>query len=356
MKKIYKLLPILMLPVILVLFAHSAGSPGGKSGSPGDSNKTCTECHTGTATAVNGWISTNIPSEGYTPGQTYTITASGTHAGVVKFGFELTAETGTGVKTGTIVITDAARTQLTNVNKAVTHTSAGNIPNGNSNTWSVNWTAPASNVGQVRFYAAFNAANGNGNNQGDVIYKSNLFVNYAEPAVLVSVSPDHSDQGQTVDVTITGQNTHWTIPAPVVKLRNTINNAEQFNASNVQVISQSELLATFNIPIGASLGMYDLLVSELVLPSSFLVTIVNSIEDSKNISLNIYPNPTTDKISVDVQSPAIFSLYDLTGKLILDRQLETGKNELDLSGFQPGMYITVIEVNKKVITDKLIIR
>ena len=155
---------------------NSGGTPGAKTGSPGDGGNTCTQCHTGTAITQTGWITSNIPVEGYTPGQTYTITASGTHNGVVKFGFEATAENNAAAKVGTFVITNSTETKLANNNKSVTHKSAGTTPTGNSKSWSFDWTAPAAGTGNVGFYAAFNAANGNGNTSGDVIYTTMLSV------------------------------------------------------------------------------------------------------------------------------------------------------------------------------------
>ncbi len=153
------------------------GSPGGKTGSPGDGGATCTECHTGTAQQASNWITSDIPVSGYVPGQTYTITASATHAGAGKFGFEVTAEDLANTKKGTFVITDAAQTRQANANSSVTHTLTGTTPSGDSKSWSFNWTAPASGTGSVKFYGAFNAANGDNTNGGDQIYLSSLSVN-----------------------------------------------------------------------------------------------------------------------------------------------------------------------------------
>jgi hypothetical protein len=178
MKSFIYYLSVLLFFFILLTseIEYGTGSPGGKSGSPGDGGSTCTECHGGTASPQNGWITTSIPDDGYTPGETYTITATGTHNGVVKFGFEATAENTAGTKIGTLTITNSTETKLVNSNKAVTHKSAGTTPTGNTKSWSFNWTAPAAGTGNVGFYAAFNAANGNGNSTGDVIYKSSLTI------------------------------------------------------------------------------------------------------------------------------------------------------------------------------------
>jgi len=181
---------------------YSSGSPGGKTGSPGD-GANCTQCHTGTPQSASGWITTNIPAMGYTPGQTYTITVTGTHSGVGKFGFETTAESSGGSKKGTFIITDAVQTQLTNSNHAVTHTSAGTTPSGNSKTWTFDWTAPAAGTGNITFYAAFNAANGNGNNQGDVIYLTSTSVSeevVPETSLTISFSGMTPHVGQKLEI------------------------------------------------------------------------------------------------------------------------------------------------------------
>jgi hypothetical protein len=155
---------------------YPTGSPGGKTGSPGDGGDNCTGCHSGSAQQVSGWITSTIPGAGYIPGQTYTITATATHSGAQLYGFEVTAEDASNAKTGTIVITDAAQTKKVNSNKAITHTVNGTTPSSGSKSWSFDWTAPASGTGTVKFYGAFNAANGNGGTSGDVIYTSSMTV------------------------------------------------------------------------------------------------------------------------------------------------------------------------------------
>ncbi len=179
MKKLYNSLLILTLPSVLILFSYSTGSPGGKTGSMGDGGSTCTDCHVGTAQSQADWILTDIPLEGFYAGETYTITATGTHSGVVKFGFELTAEDETGAKTGTFTITEDARTKLVNSNSSVTHIAGGTTPTGETISWSMEWTAPDPAPENVNFNAAFNAANGNGTTGGDVIYKTETSVNQA---------------------------------------------------------------------------------------------------------------------------------------------------------------------------------
>ncbi len=162
--------------LITVFFVSSAlnngGSPGHKTGSPLD-GISCTQCHGGTASSQTGWISSDIPASGYIAGQTYTIIATGTHSGAVKMGFELTSETSS-AKTGTFTITNTTETKMISANDAVTNTSSGNTASSGTKSWTIDWTAPAQGTGDVDFYAAFNAANGNGSTTGDIIYTSSL--------------------------------------------------------------------------------------------------------------------------------------------------------------------------------------
>jgi len=175
MKRIGLFALCLLSMTLVSLVPYSSGSPGGKTGSISDS-KTCTQCHSGTAVEVENWITTSMPEEGYTPGETYSITVEGTHSGVSRFGFELTAEDKSGNKKGAFIITDATQTKLVNNNKSVTHTSSGNTPSGNSKTWSFDWTAPEAGSGEITMYAALNAANGNFGTSGDVIYRTSLAI------------------------------------------------------------------------------------------------------------------------------------------------------------------------------------
>lgn len=272
MKKINLLLCVLLIPAALVFFAYSSGSPGGKTGSPGDGGANCTDCHTGDPDNVTGWIIPNIPTDGYDPGQTYDVTAIGNHPDVVLFGFELTVEDGQGLKAGTLNITDPLQTQLTNGQNAVTHTSDGNTPVNNQKVWNMSWTAPAEGTGDVVFYASFNAGNGDGTTSGDVVYLCDTLIEETAPPELISISPNTGQQGQTVHTVIVGDRTSWTSgEVPTVNLVFSEDPAEVIPASSVTVNTDEELEASFPIPSDASLGLYDLQVNDLELEEAFTV-------------------------------------------------------------------------------------
>lgn len=164
--------------------SNSTGSIGGKTGSPNDiannNISSCTGCHYA-GTANGAMISSNIPLNGYIPGNLYTITVNINQAGVDNYGFEITSEeTNSGsAKTGTFFVTNNTETKLTNNNTAITHQAAGITGTNNSKTWSFDWQAPgfASSTGSVTFYGAFIGANGDGQNTGDTYHSATLTVN-----------------------------------------------------------------------------------------------------------------------------------------------------------------------------------
>ena len=222
------------------------GSPGGKSGSPGDNNNTCTQCHGGTASSQEGWLTSNIPASGYVPGETYTITATGTHSGVVRFGFEATAEDGNNAKTGNFAITNSTETKLTNSSSAVTHKSSGTTPNGNSKSWSFDWTAPEAGTGEVGFYAAFNAANGNGSTSGDVIYKTTMF---ASEDINSSVG-DNFGAKSSIKIFPNPFTNEFSVNVAGTNAK--VSGVKVFNSIGNQVYSQDSFLDNENMGIAAS--------------------------------------------------------------------------------------------------------
>lgn len=160
--------------------AYFNGSPGGKTNSPLDGS-TCTMCHSGILNSGQGSfnISSDIPSTGYVPGETYTISLQGEHPSYTKYGFELTAESSVG-KVGGFTIVNSSQTQLTNNNNSVTHKNTGTLGSA-TKTWTVNWTAPSTGQITVDFYAAGMAANGNTTNSGDEVYTTTYSVDEEVP-------------------------------------------------------------------------------------------------------------------------------------------------------------------------------
>ncbi|MCF8283807.1 MAG: T9SS type A sorting domain-containing protein [Sphingobacteriales bacterium] len=162
--------------------AHTdpTGAPSSRTGSPGDGGNTCalSGCHAGnTVTTKSNIISSDIPIDGYTPGVKYTITATSTSSPNRNiFGLQISPQSSTGVKRGTMALINASETQMTGGSKYLTHTQLGITGSGGQKTWSFFWTAPTAGTGAVTFYGCFNNANGDGSANGDSIIKTTYTV------------------------------------------------------------------------------------------------------------------------------------------------------------------------------------
>lgn len=357
MKKIiYSILSILFVPAVLMLYSYNSGSPGGKSGSTGDGGTNCTQCHAGTAVAQSGWITSNIPDDGYAAGETYTITVTASHSGVVKMGYELTAETPMGSKKGVWIITDAGRTKLANANAAVTHTAGGTAPNGDIGTWSANWTAPTAGTGLVRFNTAVNAANGNGSTSGDQIYTSVLTV--GEVAVLnpqiVFVDPNNGRQGTEGDYLISGSETLWTDGVEDIVFKYHDDNNITIVPQSFAIDDDTEITVVLSIPFEQEIGSYDVWVDDIMLDDGFTVDIVDAVSDHIETSVRIYPNPAKDYINLELPEGSEFRISSINGRQLSDFKVFDGKETINLSDLENGVYFIQIISNGESFIKKFI--
>jgi hypothetical protein len=180
---LYVKLTILFLGVTLAVYvcsnrgveARSAGPTNGYSGAPGENN--CTTCHADfTVNSGTGIFRIlNVPRN-YAPNQVIPITVSISQTGANSVGFQLTAVDDSGNFVGALTPTNTDQTQIITSSSSgvsrnyIEHKAAGTTPTNGQKTWTFNWTAPASRVGRITFYAAGNGGNLDLSPTGDYIY------------------------------------------------------------------------------------------------------------------------------------------------------------------------------------------
>ena len=158
--------------------ASASGPSPSFTGAPGEAN--CTACHTQFPVNSGGGsvTITGIPHD-YLPGQQVAVSVRSSQEDAVVYGFQLTAvdRLGRGVGTFSVPTQNPIRTQIItgivggNQRRYVEHTISGLSDGGfGSNTWNFTWTAPATRVGKIGFFAAGNSANSDGGPSGDNIY------------------------------------------------------------------------------------------------------------------------------------------------------------------------------------------
>jgi hypothetical protein len=179
---------ILILSAFAAVIAGSAfqlRSDNGKAGYTGSSGETtCSSCHAGSSTG-SVYLTSTMANWRYVPGQTYTINVIVKQTGKPLFGFDFEALTSANANAGTMTVTNSAKTHI--LTKTVSSVSRNNMVHqlnaglhADSAVFTFNWTAPATNIGNVTFYYAGVAANNNGSDgSGDNTYTGSKVVSVA---------------------------------------------------------------------------------------------------------------------------------------------------------------------------------
>lgn len=152
----------LLFSVVPVLLAFSSGPLPRKTGSSRFGEHSCTECHGGTANSGSGSMDlTGVPAT-YVPGQKYNIRVTLQQTGQRRWGFELATRTANGAQGGQLEVGADGFTQIITDSgvQFIEHTLVGTragTADGPVN-FDFAWTAPATNVGEIFFSVAGNAA------------------------------------------------------------------------------------------------------------------------------------------------------------------------------------------------------
>lgn len=92
--------------------------------------------------------------------------------------------------------------------------------------------------------------------------------------------------------------------------------------------------------------------------SKLTVTAINDLK-VPGIELSVYPNPTNSFLSIEVktdkQRDFLLSLFDLNGRLILQKKMEGNKQTIKMQNYKPATYILkVTEGNKEIRTYQIV--
>ena len=175
------ILTLFVITTTCFAFPNKPPTKTGAAGAP-DNGETCISCH---GSSGNGsLVVSNLPNQ-YKSGEKYTLSVKLSQSGRQRWGFILTALDKNGNQAGTFESNDA-NTQVFSASgrQYIGHTSSGTAAGqSNSNTWLMDWIAPAVDTGKISFYASGNAANNNGKNTGDNGYKTEITIEAEEVGV-----------------------------------------------------------------------------------------------------------------------------------------------------------------------------
>ena len=148
------------------VLGNQANPPTSRAGDP-PTSLNCTSCHSGTANSDDGnFTIIGLPSF-YTPNRTYELNLL-LDKNATGYGFQAIAKSGND-NAGSLTAVTSGMTIDGGYAEHNTPSSTGQ--------WTFKWTAPASDVGMVTFYASGLVADSNGNNGGDSVYTLTVDMN-----------------------------------------------------------------------------------------------------------------------------------------------------------------------------------
>jgi len=76
------------------------------------------------------------------------------------------------------------------------------------------------------------------------------------------------------------------------------------------------------------------------------------VEKIAQIEMKIYPNPTTENITLEIANMeklehGIFKLYSLTGQLLQEQQVHSATSHISLANLPKGTYMLKVHINHK---------
>lgn len=116
----------------------------------------------------------------------------------------------------------------------------------------------------------------------------------------------------------------------------------------VYVASQAAVLGNTNRDINASVELWNFFNAH-----TLCQTAVDVDEILSKATLKIYPNPATTVLNIGI-SPANFSKISIINLLGQTVYTTSNSTQIDISGFNAGLYIVTVESGQKAITQKFI--
>jgi hypothetical protein len=343
LKNIFKLSATTML--LVIIYCTTSSNSTGAAGNTANGCGAVGSCH-GIQSNLTTIGLSGIPTAGYTPGQTYTLTLSVSNIYKTAAGFDVNANIGTFV----------AGAGTTVSGSDITHDQPI-LMSSNTSTWTFEWIAPTNSTTPLTLTACGNAVNNNGQMSGDSWAKQPFTFASTQVALQPTISAiattlitsnsakanaQINANGATTNCTIeygtttAYGNTASTIPASVNGSSNT---AVAYNFTSL--IANTDYHYRFAATnSGGTVYSAD---------ATFKTNAPIAIAENEKIKISISPNPSAANVVVKgvVLSNSNFVLYNVFGKKInvLFLNFDTDSNVLFTQQLPKGLYYLQIKNN-----------
>ena len=106
------------------------------------------------------------------------------------------------------------------------------------------------------------------------------------------------------------------------------------NSPYIQFGTKGAVPGGINYQIGVPFGNLILLIDTLRCNSTYSI-----MERNNTHVISIFPNPTTDNITIIIPKNATMYILNIQGQIIMQQQIQQGKTNIDVSRLAKGVYI-----------------
>lgn len=346
----------------------SGTPPNNRTGAPG--HNSCAQCHT--STGGDGGVNLSFSGIGtYQESQTYSLMVTVQDPGQSRFGFSMVARDSDN-NTQDVGTWSAGSANTQTHGTGSSHVGHLSAPTGvDTHTFTVNWTAPATGVGDVTFYIASVAANGNGSNgSGDFAYLTTLTIseplpNQAPivtvpagtknvttglPRSIAGITVSDPDSGSS-DLTLTLAALNGvitikdTVPGGVVAGDITNNNSGSVIVSGTLAELNATLADSTGLVYQSSSGHVGADTLNVTLNDNGNIGTGGALQDSVSIPIQVYPLPSLGSYTFLSASELQFTLTGTPGETVTIERSDDLNSWSFLAEVTPGGTTAAISDN-----------
>ncbi len=179
---------------------------------------------------------------------------------------------------------------------------------------------------------------------------------------LNSLNPTVVNAGQTIDFTITGNNTHFSEASGTYVGFSSYECGDFILINSIIAQNNEEIQINATIPYYINPGLYDLYVfnntDKLMMNPVCLQINSTNVDELNNLFFEIYPNPTADNIIIEMQNTESFAhidIYNTQGILLISSELSQNLiNKVYLNNLPSGIYFYKVTTEQKTQTGKIL--
>lgn len=187
-----------------------------------------------------------------------------------------------------------------------------------------------------------------------------------EAPLITDIDPDHADRGESLWVTISGENTYFMLGSATIKF---VQGSSTIYPTTENVLSDTLIEGDFTFDLSYPVGFYDVFVYDIhgswsvSKEEGFYLYEETAVEElDRGEPGRIYPNPANNKVFIE-RNPhnrkgIAIDILNMSGKTVRLAEMTSSEQlvEIDISDFEKGIYLVKLRCGDKISIKKLVVR